>query len=85
MHEVCGGPEASPYGLGLGQEQGYPGSLPPCPAPSLSSLGMGAQLLFLTVLKPLGREASAMNTQWRGAALWEEWEEMEDNGPVVRG
>lgn len=32
---------------------------PPPPA----SLVMGAQLLFLTVLKPLGRDVSAMNTQ----------------------
>ena len=44
----------------------------------MSSMVMRAQLPFLTVLKPLGKEASAMNPQWRSAALREEQEETDD-------
>lgn len=52
-------------------------------APSLSSVMMGAQLSFLTVLKPLGKEAAAMNPQWRSAALREEWKETEDKSCLL--
>lgn len=52
-------------------------------APSLSSMVKGAQLPFLTVLKLLGKEASAMNPQWRSAALREEREESGDKNYLL--
>lgn len=77
------GAEASPYGLGLGQEEGTMWQALLGLAPSLSSMVTGAQLSFLTVLKPLGKEASAMNPQWRSTALREEWEETDDKGRLL--
>lgn len=70
---VCGG-QSLWAGAGVGMTR---------QAPSLSSMVKGAQLPFLTVLKLLGKEASAMNPQWRSAALREEREESGDKNYLL--
>lgn len=59
-------------------------------APSLAGFlpllfGDGSSAAVSDSPQATGEGTLAMNTQWRSAALRGEWEETDDNGPVVGG